>query len=261
MKILLTPATESANLPTMIPPSSSARPSLRVLLVEDEPDLRRRESDYLRLHGLDVAEAGDLGTARSLLQDQRFDIVALDLRLGQDSGMELLRDIGRSGFPPVIITSVLGEDTDRVLGLELGADDYLSKPFSFGELLARLRTVHRRTSGPPRLPASRSAKFDRWTIDLAAHTLETEDGTKVTVTAGELGVLRVLLDHPGQVVRRQDFLAMTRHDDAEVFERTVDVLVTRLRRKIEREPRRPTVIRTVRGIGYQLTTEVTWVDS
>lgn len=232
-----------------------------MLLVEDEPDLRRREVEYFRLHGLDVAEAGDLTTARTLLQDHRFDIVALDLRLGQENGMDLLHDIGRRGFPPVVITSVLGEDADRVLGLELGADDYLVKPFSFGELLARLRSVHRRTSGPARLPASRSARFDRWHIDLSAHTLSADDGTKVTVTAGELGVLRMLLEHPGQVVRRQDFLAMTRHDDADVFERTVDVLVTRLRRKLEKEPRRPTVIRTVRGVGYQLTSDVTWLDA
>ena len=261
MKIVLTTVTESANLRTMTPPSSSPRSALRVLLVEDEPDLRRREVEYFRLHGLDVAEAGDLTTARTLLQDHRFDIVALDLRLGQENGMDLLHDIGRRGFPPVVITSVLGEDADRVLGLELGADDYLVKPFSFGELLARLRSVHRRTSGPARLPASRSARFDRWHIDLSAHTLSADDGTKVTVTAGELGVLRMLLEHPGQVVRRQDFLAMTRHDDADVFERTVDVLVTRLRRKLEKEPRRPTVIRTVRGVGYQLTSDVTWLDA
>jgi two-component system OmpR family response regulator len=236
------------------------QPPLRVLLVEDEADLRRREVEYLRLHGVDVAEAGDLATARAFLKAHRFDIVALDLKLGKDSGMDLLHDIGPRGFPPVVITSVLGESTDRVLGLELGADDYLAKPYSFGELLARLRTVHRRTSEPARRPASRSVRFDRWTLDLSAHTLAADDGARVTVTAGELGVLRVLLDHPGQVVGRQDFLAMTRHDDSEVFERTVDVLVTRLRRKIEREPRRPAVIRTVRGVGYQLTCDVTWSD-
>lgn len=213
--------------------------------MEDEPDLRRREVEYFRLHGLDVAEAGDLTTARTLLQDHRFDIVALDLRLGQENGMDLLHDIGRRGFPPVVITSVLGEDADRVLGLELGADDYLVKPVDLEEVTARVRAITRRAQqarlgdgsvlshGELRLqPARRAAVWK---------------GTLVPLTNREFWLLETLVRKKGQIVSRERLEEALYGWGDEIDSNTVEVYIHHLRRKLG-----PGLIRTVRGLGYHL---------
>lgn len=233
---------------------------LRHALVANGDEASRTEmAAYLRAHGLEVAEAGDLAGARALLGRHRFDVAVVHAVLTGGDGLDLLREVADSRYPPVVMTGVAGDEADRLLALEFGADDYLTPPFSLRELLARLKAVHRRAgSTAARLPRPRVARFDRWRLNLASHVLVSDDGAEARLTAGELGVLRALLEHPHQVVRRQDFLAFTRHDDAEVFERAIDVLVTRIRRKIEIDPRHPSCLQTVRGEGYQLTCDVQW---
>jgi two-component system OmpR family response regulator len=236
--------------------------SLRhVLLVDGEAPARHDAVSYLNLHGLDVAEAEGLHAARLFLTQHRFDVVIVSNILDDGECLDLVRDLALSRFPPVVVTSAATDEADRIVALEMGADDYLAKPYSPRELLARLRTIHRRSFEARRLPQSRIATFDRWRLNLAAHQLVADDGTEVTLTSGELGVLRTLLEHPFQVIRREDFLAFTREDDTEVFERTVDVLIMRIRAKVERDPRHPVCLRTIRGGGYQLRCPVSWSAS
>lgn len=231
----------------------------QVLMVEDDPQLRHRVVEYLKSQNLAPTGVASLADARALLKQHRFDAVVLDLNLGSEDGLDLARELAAVKGPPVLIVSGRSEETDRIVGLELGADDYLSKPFSFRELAARIRSVLRRTSAPRRSVARRRiARFDRWRVDLGAHIAEDSAGARVELTVGELAVLRSFLDHPHKVLWRHELLALTRRDDAAVFPRTIDVLVARLRRKLERAPRRPELIRTVRGEGYCFEQAVDW---
>ena len=148
---------------------------------------------------------------------------------------------------------------DRVLALDMGADDYLVKPYGFRELFARLRAVQRRSARPALQAAGRHlARFDHWTVDLAAHRAMHDDGWHIGMTSGELSLLRAFLDNPNRVLHRHELLSLTRRDDAAVFDRTVDVLVSRLRRKLESDPTSPQFIQTVRGEGYLFTQPVNW---
>src|SRR5262245_52348059 len=201
-----------------------------------------------------------LASARQLLKRHQFDAVVLDLNLGEHDGLALARELAENGGPPVVIASSRVDESDRVLGLELGADDYLVKPYSFRELLARLRAVMRRVRRGARYrPASRRvAHFDQWTFDATALRLMDETGREVSITPGEMTLLKVFLEHPDRVLLRHQILAMTKRSDAEVFDRAIDVLVGRLRRKLEVDPKRPRLIRTVRGEGYQFTAPVNW---
>src|SRR5262249_17787745 len=157
-----------------------------------------------------------------------------DLNLGAEDGLDLARELAMQRRPPVIITSARTEEADRVLGLELGADDYIIKPYSMRELAARIRVVLRRGAEPRRaLGPRRIARFDRWRVDLTAHRATDAGGRVVDLTVGELALLRVFLDHPNRVVVRHELLALTRGDDADVFSRSIDVLITRLRQKLE----------------------------
>jgi two-component system OmpR family response regulator len=158
-----------------------------------------------------------------------------------------------------VIASSRVDESDRVLGLELGADDYLVKPYSFRELLARLKAVMRRVRESRRGPSARRvARFDQWTFDVTALRLVNEGGREVAVTPGEMTLLKVFLEHPDRVLLRAQILALTRRSDAEVFDRAIDVLVGRLRRKLETDPKRPQLIRTVRGEGYRFAARVSW---
>jgi DNA-binding response OmpR family regulator len=233
--------------------------STRVLLVEDDAELRRHLIDYLQHQGFEATGVGGLADARALLGQHRFETVLVDLHLGGENGLDLLRELAIEQGPAVIVVTARGEEADRVVGLELGADDYLVKPFSFRELTARIRTVLRRST-QPRTPVRRRrlAHFDRWTADLVSFKAMDDGEHVVEFTAGELAVLRAFLEHPGRVLWRNELLALTHHDDAQVFPRTIDVLVARLRQKLEAEPRRPSIIRTVRGEGYRFEPPVRW---
>ena len=231
----------------------------RVLLVEDDLDLRDRLRSYLDTQSIEATGVTSLADARTLLSRHRFDLVLLDLHLGAENGLDLARELSRQNGPPVLITSARGEEADRVLGLELGADDYLVKPFSFRELAARIRSLLRRTGEPRKaVHRQRIARFDRWTVDLTAFRAEDGEGHAVELTSGECAILRAFLEHPGRVLWRQELLALTHHDDADVFPRTIDVLVARLRQKLEVDSKRPAIIRTVRGEGYRFDPPVRW---
>ena len=232
-----------------------------VLVVEDDDMLASRLVEYLQGRGFGVTAVASLPSARDLLKRHAFDAVVLDLNLGRDDGLVLARELSSRGGPPVVIASSRVDESDRVLGLELGADDYLVKPYSFRELLARLKVVIRRAhEGGPRLASRRIARFGQWTADLTALRIVDDEGNEVALTAGEMDLLKVFLDHPDRVLLRNQLVSMTHSDDAEVFDRAIDVLVGRLRRKLENDPRRPQLIRTVRSEGYRFTGRVEWSD-
>ena len=232
-----------------------------VLVVEGDEDVGAKLTDYFGARGMTALAVDSLASARRLLKSRQFDAIFLDLNLGEHAGLALAREVAESGGPPVVIASSRIDESDRVLGLELGADDYLVKPYSFRELLARLKVVLRRARrSRPHAPVRRVARFGRWTLDESALRLIDPSGRDVPVTGGEMALLRVFLEHPDRVLGRNQILALTKRNDAEVFERAIDVLVGRLRRKIESDPRRPRLILTVRGEGYRFTENVSWTS-
>jgi two-component system OmpR family response regulator len=232
-----------------------------VLVVEDDELLAVRLCEYLGPRGMSATPVESLPSARQLLKRHQFDAVVLDLNLGEHDGLTLARELAESGGPPVVIASSRIDESDRVLGLELGAEDYLVKPYSFRELLARLKVVLRRRRGAPGAQPRRIATFGRWTFDASALRLTDGSGRDVPVTGGEMALLRVFIENPDRVLLRSQIIAMTKRSDAEVFERAIDVLVGRLRRKIEEDPKRPRLILTVRGEGYRFATRVNWSAS
>jgi two-component system OmpR family response regulator len=241
------------------------RRAMRLLIIEDEIDLATALGTGLRREGYAVDTATSAAEAFERLMDAPYDVICLDLGLPDADGREVCRRL-RAGeltppdwtLPRVIMLTARDGLDDRVGGLDDGADDYLVKPFSLRELVARLRSVVRRTA-TDRLPRAgrRTAHFDDWTIDLSAHKAQSADRA-VELTGGEVAILRALIERPQHVFTRAELLASTRHDDGEVFDRTVDVLISRLRRKLEDDPLHPQLIQTVRGEGYYFTREVTW---
>jgi two-component system OmpR family response regulator len=230
-----------------------------VLLVEDDANVRRSVASYLSDRNVQVASVAGLTAARDLLNGHHFDAVLLDLNLGSEDGLTLAREIGERGAPPLLIISSRATETDRIVGLEIGADDYLVKPFGFGELHARLRVVWRR-SDARRHPRRTHARFAHWCADLSNHRLQSSGGHDTKLTAGETSLLRAFLEHPRVALTRGDLLHLTDHSDVEVFERVIDVLVARVRRKLENGAELPDLIETVRGRGYRLNASVTWED-
>jgi two-component system OmpR family response regulator len=234
--------------------------SLKVLLVEDDVALGERVKAYAATHAIDATLVDNIAGTRMLLKQHRFDVVVLDLMLVDGDGMTLARELVAQNGPPVLITSARIEEADRVLGLELGAEDYLVKPYSFRELVARIRVVDRRNrAGAPR--TRRLGRFAGWTLDLAAHALSDPGGTDVRLTEGEFALLRAFLDNPHRVLTRASLMALTDRDDARVFERTIDVLIARLRRKLASPGTDIPLLQTVRGEGYRLGVDVIWIDS
>lgn len=239
---------------------TTASPSrARILVVDDDPEVSDCIVNYLGSQAFAPTAVATLTDARALLAAHRFDVVLLDLNLGSQNGLDLARELAARRGPPVLIISGRGDETDRVVGLEIGAEDYLVKPFSLRELAARVRAILRRSDEPRGvLPPRLVARFDRWTLDLTAHLAVDGNGARGELTAGELALLTVFLEHPHRALRRHELLVLTRRDDEQVFPRTIDVLVTRLRRKLERDPRAPRLIRTIRGEGYRFEPDVVW---
>lgn len=229
-----------------------------VLLVEDDAMQAEALRDFLERHGLDVSHAHDVDGARTLLARLPFDVVILDRMLHRRDSLGLVGEIERRYGVPVIIISAHGEPLDRVLGLERGADDYLAKPYSFPELLARIRVAYRRRhAARAPLERGRQARFAGWTLDAAAHRVTHESGATAELSSGELALLIAFLEHPGRVLARTELLQLTQKGGGEVFDRSIDVLISRLRRKVEIEPS-VAIIRTVRNSGYRLVSAVEW---
>ncbi|MGQ9371184.1 response regulator [Azospirillum sp. ST 5-10] len=234
---------------------------MHILAVDDDEPIRALLDSYLSSEGYRVTTAPDTAAARRALEGDPIDLVVCDLRLPDGDGLGLVRQIRTESQIPVIILSAKDQDVDRIVGLELGADDYLTKPFNPRELLARIKAVLRRVSGEGR-PA-RSAddlravvQFATWELDLTAQRLRNQDGREVELTKAEFGLLAAFVKRPQRVLSRDQLLDLTRADGAEVFDRSIDVLILRLRRKIEANPKEPRIIKTERGAGYVFDSKV-----
>jgi two-component system OmpR family response regulator len=235
-----------------------------LLVVDDDREIRDLLSRFLRKHGFRVTAAADGRRMHEALAGGRFDLVVLDLMLPGEDGLSLCRGLRARSDLPVIMLTAMGEETDRIVGLELGADDYIAKPFNPRELLARVRAVLRRTAGQD-APAGAAAggeeagnvlAFEAWRLDLARRELRRDDGTLVPLTAGEFDLLAAFVERPGRVLSRDQLLDLTRGREAQPFDRSVDVQLSRLRRKIESDPKEPALIKTVRGGGYVFSARV-----
>jgi two-component system OmpR family response regulator len=232
-----------------------------VLLVEDDEAQAGLARTFLRAYGIEVAHARTIQDTWTLLESMPFDVIVLDRMIEGTDSLASLSEMRRRHHGAILMVSARGGETDRILGLEGGADDYLAKPFNPHELLARVKALHRRSARREKRGAGRSALFGPWTLQLAAYRLEHSSGRVCDLTSGELALLRALLENAGKVLSRNQLLALTRHDDGDVFDRTIDSLVVRLRKKIEEDPRKPQLIQTVRGGGYRLIGEVAWREN
>ena len=230
-----------------------------LLVVDDHRDIREPLARYLAKHGFRVSAAESAQAARRVLQAGAVDLVVLDVMMPGEDGLSLCRQLRAQGDVPIVLLTALAEETDRIVGLEMGADDYVTKPFSPRELLARIKAVLRRAQAlPPRRgrPQGEQLRFDRWTLEVGRRELVGPDGVAVPLSTGEFLLLSAFLDHPRMVLSRDQLLDLTRGREAAPFDRAIDNQVLRLRRKIERDPKKPELIRTHWGGGYSLEAEV-----
>jgi DNA-binding response OmpR family regulator len=232
--------------------------SAHILVVDDEPEIAEVLRRYLAAQGYTVSTAEGGAAMRRVMAEARIDLILLDLGLPGEDGLALMRSLRETSAVAVIVVTGRGERVDRIVGLEVGADDYVTKPFDVRELAARVRSVLRRThdklaetQAPPDV-----ARFAGWTLHLGARRLDSPQGRAVELTTGEFELLAALVKSPGRVLSRDELLEATRNREAGPFDRTIDVQVGRLRRKIEADPRRPELIKSVRGAGYVLTPKV-----
>jgi DNA-binding response OmpR family regulator len=225
-----------------------------VLVVEDDAEVRGMIAEYLRNHGYAVSEAADGDAMRAAISQSVPDAVLLDLNLRGENGLTLARWLRERHRVGIIMVTAASDIVDRVVGLEVGADDYIAKPFDPRELTARVRSVIRRVrEGGPAAPAAAGAprvRIGDCTLDVAGHRLFDAGGSEVPVTSMEFDLLRVFADHPNRVLSRDQLLTLTRHREWEPFDRSIDIRIARLRKKLEADPDRPQIIRTVRGTGY-----------
>lgn len=235
----------------------------RILLVDDDPDVREMLSEYLGNHGFDVTGVDGGARMREALSRSLPHVVLLDLRLPGEDGLSLLRYLRENHALGVVMVTGAGETVDRIVGLEMGADDYIAKPFEPRELLARVKSVLRRVqgaspladSGAQEVPTSGTGSDGRMPVgecrlDLRSHRLFDAGGEEIMLTSMEFDLLRAFVEHPNQVLSRDQLLTLTRNREWEPFDRSIDIRIARLRRKVEPDPERPRVIRTVRGAGY-----------
>ncbi|WP_159718911.1 winged helix-turn-helix domain-containing protein [Geminicoccus flavidas] len=223
-----------------------------IVVVDDELDIRDTVADYLSSRGLQVTALEGGAALRELLGKSSIDLVLLDLRMPGEDGLSLARFVREHCDAGIIMLTAIAEPADRVLGLEFGADDYIAKPFDLRELLARIRSVLRRRKVVEEVlpsPGDR-IRFGSFVIDLPARRLRRLDGTEVPLTAMEFDLLSLLASRPGRVLSRDQILDLAHNKDDDPFDRSVDIRITRLRRKIETNPARPVHIKTVRGVGY-----------
>ena len=231
-----------------------------ILLVDDEASLREPLAEYLAGQGFVVREAESAAAARSALAQGVPDIVLLDIMMPGEDGLSLCRHLVESRQLPVILLTARGEAMDRIVGLEIGADDYVTKPFEPRELVARIRSVLRRAERPaPPVDEELAYTFDGWTLDPLKRRLTDPQGALVPISTAEFRMLRAFCDHPRQVLDRDRLLDMVQGREAQLFDRAVDNQVSRLRRKLEEDSRNPLLIQTVRGGGYRLSADVTRV--
>lgn len=233
----------------------SSRP--HILVVDDEASIREPLARYLAKQGFRTTEAANAAEARSMIGAYGIDLVLLDIMMPGEDGLSLTRHLREKGDMPVILITARSEETDRIVGLEMGADDYVVKPFSPRELVARIRTVLRRSAQGTRVASTAAGfRFAGWTLKTLEQTLHDPDGTLVPLSGGELRLLQTLVERAGQVLTRDQLLDLTQGREAGPFDRAIDNQISRLRKKLEEDPRNPKLIKTVWGGGYRLTAEV-----
>ncbi len=233
----------------------SSTAQTHILAIDDDPAMRKLVADYLRENNLRVTAVATGAEMAQALDQHAIDLVVLDLRLAAEDGMQLARKLREQSTVPIIIVTGKQEEADRVMGLELGADDYVTKPFSPRELLARIRAVLRRYQTarevlPPQGEKRRAYRFARWELNLGSRRLTSPNGSRVELTHGEFNLLHAFCAAPQRVLSREQLLDLSRLYGAEVYDRSIDVQVLRLRRKIEPNPALPQYIKTERGAGY-----------
>ena len=234
-----------------------------ILVVDDDREIRQMVADYLRKNGLRASEAADGREMRAVLETHAIDLIVMDLMMPGEDGLTLTRNLraGRHRAIPVVMLTAREDQTDRIIGLEMGADDYVTKPFAARELLARIKAVIRRTRMlPPNLQVTEAARllgFGRWRLDTTARHLLDPDGTVVALSGAEFRLLRVFLDHPNRVLSRDQLLNLTQGRDAELFDRSIDLLVSRLRQRLQDDARDQSYIKTLRSEGYVFSSAVT----
>lgn len=235
---------------------TKSRPHL--LLVDDEASIREPLGKYLERQGFRITEASDAAQARSALLSYGIDLVLLDIMMPGEDGLSLCRHIAATDGPPVILLTAKSEETDRIIGLEIGADDYIVKPFSPRELVARIKVVLRRIDSGQAKPVADGGNysFAGWTLNTAEQSLYDFDGVLVPLSSGEYRMLETLVERAGQVLTRDQLLDLTRGREGGPFDRAIDNQVSRLRRKIELDPKDPQHIKTIWGGGYRFSTEV-----
>ena len=229
-----------------------------ILLVDDEATLREPLAEYLAKQGFRVQQASDASQARSVMNAFNFDIILLDIMMPGEDGLSFCRHVREKTEIPVIFISAKGQELDRIVGLELGADDYITKPFSPRELVARIKVVLRRTNNGNGVKPGSGAiyQFSGWTLKTDQRSLTDNEGVSVPLSSGEYQMLLALLSRAGQVLNRDQLLDITQGREAHAFDRAVDNQISRLRRKIEVDPKNPEIIKTVWGGGYVLAGDV-----
>lgn len=232
-----------------------------ILVVDDDNDIRMLLASFLEAHGFSVAKARDGAEMRAHLGKRSFDLCILDLMLPGQDGIELCRQLRQGSTMPIIMLTARAEETDRIVGLEIGADDYVTKPFNPRELLARVRAVLRRAGSlvpaAGGAPSVRAYQFEGWTLSLERRELTNPAGVLVDLSTGEFDLLQAFLEAPNRVLTREHLLDAARSQPDAVFDRAIDVQVSRLRKKIEPGESRSPLIRTVRGAGYMFVPKVT----
>jgi two-component system OmpR family response regulator len=231
-----------------------------ILVVDDDPEIRHLLNVALSREGYAVSEAGDASATRSRLERGGVELITLDLSLGADDGLSLAREIRARSDVPIIMITGKGDAIDRVVGLELGADDYISKPFNLREVVARVRAVLRRhepaRSVPARMAPHEKFLFDDWQLDVTSRELVSTGGVKRELTTGEFNLLELFVRRPQRVLTRDEIMDLLKGHDWSPVDRSIDALIVRLRKKIEPDPVRPTHIKTVRGVGYVFASDV-----
>lgn len=233
----------------------------QLLVVDDHGEIRDLLKRFLEQHGYQVQAVQDGDAMRQHLAHQAPDLIILDLMLPGDDGLTLCRELrGQGNQVPIIMLTAIGEETDRIVGLEMGADDYLPKPFNPRELLARIKAVLRRQfmaeSSTNTEQETAHLYFDRWCLDLSRRELRDEQGTTVSLSTAEFDLLRVFTQHPHHVLSRDQLLDLARGREAQAFDRAIDTLVSRLRRKLEQDSKQPQLIKTIWGGGYMLVADI-----
>lgn len=230
-----------------------------ILVVDDDRDIRELLSEYLQKQGYRISVAGDGRAMRAAIAVAMPDLIVLDLMLPGEDGLTLCRELRSQSDVPVLMLTARSEEIDRIVGLEMGADDYLAKPFNPRELVARIKSILRRARALPlnlRPDEARLIHFSGWTLEIATRDLMAPDRSRVALSGTEFRLLRIFLDHPNRVLTRDQLIDLTQSREADPYDRSIDLQVSRVRRRLQDNPKKPALIKTARGQGYVLASEV-----